>query len=571
MGRVSKRGNSLRKTADIQTELNMEKKRYKAGIYARLSSDQDEKKNESVEVQIEIARKFVEEFNRNKAGEVIDVIECYTDLGKTGSNFERAGFLRLLQDIRLGEINCVIVKDLSRFGRNYLEAGNYIEKIFPFLGVRFIAVADGFDTGKEGNENKQMASEIKNLVNDMYAKDFSKKAKLHLKQRREEGSYVGGPPPYGYMAEWDGKRRVLIPDENTEGIVRFIYEKFVETESYTAVADELNHRQINPPALYKKTKEVYHAPDAGAYKGWDKSAVERILKSETYTGTLVQGRTSITARDEKNRIHKPEDDWVITKEAHEPLVDGELYQKSVEIREKIQKRTASYHHPAKGYPIEENIFDSVLYCGVCGRKMTRSSYVKHYADGETARLDGYFCLNGGKTKVTVCPDSNRISKNELVGILLPLIRMEFAVFLNKPKRYMEYGKERIAEAVKRAESGLRETEGKIRRSHEEESSIYMDYRAGKIPQKKYVAFKMQQENKLEDLKKQQEGQEKEIKALNKLSEKYLTAIKALLKLKSGKELTKDMIEAFISKIYVYPGKRIEVIFTFTTDCMEGVK
>lgn len=571
MGRVSKRGNSLRKTADIQTELNMEKKRYKAGIYARLSSDQDEKKNESVEVQIEIARKFVEEFNRNKAGEVIDVIECYTDLGKTGSNFERAGFLRLLQDIRLGEINCVIVKDLSRFGRNYLEAGNYIEKIFPFLGVRFIAVADGFDTGKEGNENKQMASEIKNLVNDMYAKDFSKKAKLHLKQRREEGSYVGGPPPYGYMAEWDGKRRVLIPDENTEGIVRFIYEKFVETESYTAVADELNHRQINPPALYKKTKEVYHAPDAGAYKGWDKSAVERILKSETYTGTLVQGRTSITARDEKNRIHKPEDDWVITKEAHEPLVDGELYQKSVEIREKIQKRTASYHHPTKGYPIEENIFDSVLYCGVCGRKMTRSSYVKHYADGETARLDGYFCLNGGRTKVTVCPDSNRISKNELVGILLPLIRMEFAVFLNKPKRYMEYGKERIAEAVKKAESGLRETEGKIRRSYEEESNIYMDYRAGKIPQKKYVAFKMQQENKLADLKKQQEGQEKEIKALNKLSEKYLTAIKALLKLKSGKELTKDMIEAFISKIYVYPGKRIEVIFTFTTDCMEGVK
>ena len=114
--------------------------------------------------------------------------------------------------------------DLSRFGRNYLEAGNYIEKIFPFLGVRFIAVADGFDTGKEGNENKQMASEIKNLVNDMYAKDFSKKAKLHLKQRREEGSYVGGPPPYGYRAEWSGKRRVLLPDENTKSIVTFIYE-----------------------------------------------------------------------------------------------------------------------------------------------------------------------------------------------------------------------------------------------------------------------------------------------------------------------------------------------------------
>ena len=571
MGRVSKRGNLLRKTEGTITEGNVEKQRYKAGIYARLSSNQDEKKKESIEVQIEIARKFVEEFNRSENGEVLEVIGCYTDVGKTGSNFERGGFQRLLQDIRIGKINSVIVKDLSRLGRNYLETGNYLEKIFPFLGVRFIAVADDFDTGKEGNENKQMASEIKNLVNDMYARDFSQKAKLHLRQRREEGSYVGGPPPYGYRAEQNGKRRILIPDENTEGIVRFIYEKYVETESYTAVAGELNLRQVNPPALYKKTKEVYHIPGAGKYKGWNKSAVERILKSETYTGTLVQGKTSITARDEKNRIHKPEDDWVITKDAHEPLVDRELYQKSVEIREKMKECKASYNHPTKGYPIGENIFDGVLYCGVCGRKMTRSSYVKHYADGEKARLDGYFCLNSGQTKIKVCPDSNRISKNELVDILLPLIRMEFAVFLNKPKHYMEYGKERIAEAVKKAEARLRETEAKLRRSQEEESCVYMDYRVGKIPQKEYVAFKMSQVDILEDLRKQQESQQQEIRALDKLSGKYMAAIKALLKLKSGKELTKDMIEAFISKIYVYPGKRIEVIFTFTADCMEGVK
>lgn len=577
MGRVSKRGSSLRKAGSEYTEIPKKTRRYKAGIYARLSSDQgyracgQVRKNESVDVQIEIAKKFVEEFNSQGNGEVIDVAECYTDLGKTGSNFEREGFRRLLQDIRLGEINCVIVKDLSRFGRNYLEAGNYIEKIFPFLGVRFIAVADGFDTGKEGNENKQMASEIKNLVNDMYAKDFSKKAKLHLKQRREEGSYVGGPPPYGYKAEWNGKRRVLVPDENTEAIVKFIYGKFVEMESYAAVANELNRRRINPPALYKKTKEVYHVLNDAGYKGWDKGSVERIVKSETYAGTLVQGRTSITARDEKNRIHKAEDEWVVTKDAHEPLVDSELYRKAAEVRGKIQRRTTFHKHPASGCPIGENIFDSVLYCGVCGRKMTRNSYVKQYADGEKARLDGYFCLNGGQTKVPVCPDSNRISKNELLDILLPLIRMEFAVYLNNPRSYMEYGEERIAESIKKAERDLRETEGKIRRSGEEESGIYMDYRSGKITQKEYVAFKMKQEDRLADLRRQQEEQQKERKALDKLRGKYLSAVRALLKLKSGKELTKDMTEAFISKIYVYPGKRIEVIFTFTADCMEGVK
>ena len=151
MGRISKR-----KMLNQQPEKKDGVLRIQAGIYARLSSDQDVKKNGSVEIQIEIAKKFVEEFNRQEIEEEIEVVEYYIDLGKTGSNFEREHFLRLLQDIRLGKINCVIVKDLSRFGRNYLEAGNYIEKIFPFLGVRFIAVADGFDTGKEGNENKQM-------------------------------------------------------------------------------------------------------------------------------------------------------------------------------------------------------------------------------------------------------------------------------------------------------------------------------------------------------------------------------------------------------------------------------
>ena len=140
MGRTSKR-----KAVTGQNVSTSEAKIYKAGIYARLSSEQDAKKNESIETQLEIGKKFVENFNQKGNGEVIHIVECYTDLGKTGTNFERDAFLKLLQDIRLGEINCVIVKDLSRFGRNYLEAGNYIEKIFPFLGVRFIAVADEFD------------------------------------------------------------------------------------------------------------------------------------------------------------------------------------------------------------------------------------------------------------------------------------------------------------------------------------------------------------------------------------------------------------------------------------------
>ena len=563
MGRVSKR------TFAPAVAAKEAKIRYKAGIYARLSSDQDRKKNESVEVQVKIAEKHIEELNR-EGTERIEIIDRYTDLGKTGSNFERDEFQRLMQDIRLGDIDCVVVKDLSRFGRNYLEAGNYIEKIFPFLGVRFIAVADGLDTGHRGSNTKQMATEIKNLVNDMYAKDFSVKAKQHLKQRRQEGSYVGGPPPYGYKAGWDKKIRKLAPDENTAGIVKHIFSLFIETGSYTAVADDLNRKKCNPPSVYKKTGKVFFDPEQGEYKGWDKGAVERIVKSETYTGKLVQGKSSITARNEKNRIHKAEEEWVVKENTHEPVIDTALFAEAAEVRERLHERTGTHAHPTEGCPIGENIFDNVLYCGVCGRKMTRNSYVKTYADGRKARLDGYFCLNGGQTKVEGCPASNRISKAELVDILLPLLRMEFSVYLGKPKQYMEIVKEQLGTAGTVIDTKIRKAEREIVSAKEAERTKYVEYREGIIPQSEYVAYKMQQEGRLNDLNRQKEELEADRKNLDAVSGKYLAAARALLRLKSGRELTKEVVESLIRKIYVYPGKRIEVEFAYTNALLEGV-
>lgn len=548
---------------------------FRAGIYARLSADLDKKacgqasKNESIEVQIEIARKFVEEWNRGGNAR-IEVADCYTDLGKTGTNFNRDGFKRLMQDIRLGDINCVIVKDLSRFGRNYLEAGNYIEKIFPFLGVRFIAVADGYDTGADGSDTKQMVSEIKNLVNDMYAKDFSLKARSSLAQRRKEGAYVGGPAPYGYRAEWEGRLRKLVPDENTADIVRYIYEKFIETESYKAVADDLNIRRVNPPTVYRKTGEVYCAPGA-AFKGWDKSGVERILKSETYLGKLVQGKTGITARNEKNRIHKQEDEWVVREGAHEPLIGRETAEAAARVRRKLRERTESHNHPTAGCPIGENIFDRVLYCGVCGRKMTRHSYVKDYKDGDRKRMGGYFCLNGGGTKTDVCPSSNRISNIELDGILYSLLKMEFAENLKKQKTYVEAAGKIVSRKRAETERNLRSAMCARERLDGEESGKYMAYRNGELSQKEYVAYKMQKEDRVRELEKQEELFRKQASDLERDGETYLRAVRALVKWKAEQVLTKELIETLIEKIYVYPGKRVEVLFTYSDALMENVR
>ena len=567
MGRTSKR-QSAGKGSDTPASAakNQKSRQYKAGIYARLSADIDEKKNESVEVQIEIARKFIEEWNGQHTDK-IEVSDCYIDLGKTGTNFNRDAFQRLMQDVRMGDINCVIVKDLSRFGRNYLEAGNYIEKIFPFLGVRFIAVADGFDTGADGNETKQMVSEIKNLVNDMYAKDFSVKAKASLAQRRKEGSYVGGPAPYGYQAVWEGKVRRLIPDENTAEIVRYIYKKFIETESYTAVTDDLNIRKINPPAVYHKTGEVYCLPDA-VYKGWDKGSVERIIKSDTYSGRLVQGKTSITARDESNRIHKPENDWVVKEEAHEPLITPEIMKEAARVRRKLREQTKSHAHPTKGCPIGENVFDKVLYCGVCGRKMTRHSYVKHYADDSKNRMDGYFCMNGGATKTDNCPSSNRISKSALTDILFALFETEFDVGLKKQRMYLDTARAIIRHKKQELEQSLHAVVCTKLRLAEEESGKYMAYRMGNLSQKDYVEYKMCKENRLQDLEKQEKNFREQEVSLERDGETYLKAVRALIKLKNEQVLTRELIESLIDKIYVYPGKRVEVLFTYSDALVE---
>lgn len=227
-------------------------------------------------------------------------------------------------------------------------------------------------------------------------------------------------------------------------------------------------------------------------------------------------------------------------------------------------------HPTEGYPIGENIFDGVLYCGVCGRKMTRCSHIKTYADGQTGRLEGYFCLNGKQTKVESCPVSNRISKTELVDILLPLLRMEFALYLGKPKKYTEAVKKKLRITGTEIDIKIRKAERDIAAAKEDERTKYMEYRADIIPQSEYVAYKMQQEGRLMDLNRRKEELETDRKNLDTVSGKYLSAARALLRLKSGRELTKEMIESLIRKIHVYPGKRVEVEFAYTNELLEGV-
>ncbi len=552
MGRISKRRHIPQTTAPKSP--GQAERFYRAGIYARLSVKKGES-SESIEVQVEIAKRFVEEWNESHSDK-IQVVDCYQDLGKTGTSFERDEFQRLMQDVRLGDINCIIVKDLSRFGRNYLEAGNYIEKIFPFLGVRFIAVADGYDTAEKIGETNQMATEIKNLVNDMYAKDFSAKARLSLAQRREEGSYVGGPPPYGYAAVWEGKIRKLVPDDKAAEIVRHIYGKFIETESYKAVADDLNRARVNPPSIYRKSGEMHCPPDM-PYKGWDKAYMEVLLKNEVYTGRLVQGKTSISPK--KERVWTKEADWKVKEQAHVPLIEEAVFEQAKRIRQKIREKSKNR---ISEYEIGENVFEDVLYCGVCGRKMTRHSHVREYADGSKRRVEEYFCGNGAATKTNLCPSPNHITKNCLEEILFSLLEAEFSVYLKRKRAYEKKGKEILAERKNELEKELKSVQDKKSVIDRQGSDAYMAYRMGNLTEEALVCERASREQALSELLEREREIQGKILQLGRKEKTFLDAVHALLKLRDKRIFTKELVTALVERISIYPGKRIEVVFAF---------
>lgn len=564
MGRVSKRKSS-QVTKNAQTSTTI---KYNVGIYARLSSDSDEGKNESIDSQIDIIKGYIQKQNRTNESHM-EIFDIYQDLGKTGTNFSRDEFARLMQDVRLRDVNCVIVKDLSRFGRNYLEAGNYIEKIFPFLGVRFIAVTDGFDTEGNNKNNSGLSLEIKNLVNDMYAKDLSKKASIHLQQRREQGSYVGGPVPYGYESYWDNKIRKLKVDDEVAPIIRLIFETFLKEKNYTIVTNRLNELRVNPPVEYKKSKEVYYI--GNQYKGWDKSAVTRILTSPTYIGNLEQGKTSIIGGIEADRVRKPQKEWVVKKKNHEPIITDDSFQEAQEIIALIRAKIRSNKRVRRDIPLEENIFDKVIYCGVCGKKLTRETGSRQYKDGRIERTEAYSCIKNVKGKYDNCEESNRITKQALLKILIPALRMEFATYLENSKKYVAHGTQLIEELEAVHSKRIRDINLSIERVMEEDSNSYIRYREELLSQEDYLQLKIRNMEKVKQLNSSMEEAVACKKNVDKVSKSFAKSIRSLIRLKESDDLNKEMVESLIDRIYLYPDKRVEIIYKYTDDILKGVK
>ena len=338
----------------------------RAAAYLRLSiEDGDKAESNSIGNQRELIRDFAAE----RPG--LHLVEEYADDGYTGTNFERPGFKRMMEDIKSGKINCIIVKDLSRLGRNYIEMGKYLEQIFPMMGIRFIAINDNYDNANtESSDSDSIVVPFKNLLNDSYCRDISIKVRSQLDMKRRKGEFIGGYAIYGYCKDKRNKNRLVV-DEYAADIVRSIYRRKLEGMSAQAIAEQLNSENVLAPSEYKRLCGLnYHSGfKAGTHAKWQAIQVLRILKNEVYTGTMVQGRRQKINYKIKKIRDVEESGWIRVPNMHEAIIPQKLFDT---VQEVLKLDTCA----SKGQQTV-NLFSGIVRCGSCGQNMVRRTVSKN--------------------------------------------------------------------------------------------------------------------------------------------------------------------------------------------------
>lgn len=443
-------------------------KTYQAAVYLRLSREDGDVAEGSRLVSNSISNQKALVIDFLGSHTEIDLYGIYTDDGYSGVNFERPDFQRMLGDIRKGAVNCVIVKDLSRFGRNYIEAGRYIEKIFPMMGVRFIAITDNYDSlTAAGGYGSDMVVPFKNLINDAYCRDISIKIRSHLEMKRKKGEYIGAFAVYGYKKDERNKNRLVI-DEYAAGVVRDIFAMKLRGLNQQSIAEILNGEGILSPMEYKRSVGIHFNTTfkKGVQAKWSYNTVLRILKNEVYTGVLVQGKQTTPNYKVKTQVMKPEDEWVRVEGTHEPVIS----KKDFNLVQELLKRDTRISPDTKAlYPLA-----GLVRCGGCLEPMVRKTVPaggKKYV---------YYVCSGNKKDRTVC-SAHRITEKTLTDTVLYLLRahIENVLTLEAAMRVIEAAPRMKADAAKFDER-IAKKRGELEKAEKRKLNLYEDLKGGEV-------------------------------------------------------------------------------------------
>lgn len=521
---------------------------FKVAIYLRLSKEDDDlscssgAKSESNSISNQ--RKLIYDFM--KSHPELELYDEYKDDGKSGSNFDRAEFQRMMKDIEAGKVNCVVVKDQSRFGRDYIDVGKYKEKIFPKLGVRFITINEGYDS-LSATSSDDLAFTINSFVYDFYIRDISTKIRTNLTAKKQNGEYAGAFVAYGYVKDSNDKSKLVV-DQFAADVVRDIFRWKIEGLSPQNIAVRLNELGIPSPAEYKKLSgSNYKTSFQTSSKAvWSHVSVRRILKNEIYLGVMIQGKRTTPNYKTKTVVTKAESEWLRVEGTHEAII-------SVRDFELVQELLRDDTHCRAG-DVTVPVYAGRIYCGDCGAAAVRKtvSYAgKRYV---------YYVCNANKHDKTVC--SRHSIREDILGqVIYQTVRHQIDLLLDVDKALGQF--ENLSwekHKLKQLDASIEIQEEVVRKNNTLRLGIYEDLRAGLLDRSEYESLKKELAERIAEATAAIEKLNKEKREILDGVSKQQSWIEQFRQYENVTELTRPMVIHLIERINIFEDSNIEIVF-----------
>ena len=507
--------------------------------YIRLSrEDENEGESNSIRNQRDLLKTFVESSPDLSQYEVVE----FCDDGYSGTNFDRPGVKALLEEVRAGNICCIIVKDLSRFGRNYIDMGDYLEQIFPFLGVRFISVNDRFDSNDFDGTTGGLDVGFRNLIYALYSKDLSQKVRSAKRIRMEKGDFIGSHAPYGYAKSPENRKKLVI-DEEAATIVRRIFAMADEGKNAVQIAATLNTECVPTPAAYKRLNGCERKyPVVGNTNYWLNTTILTIIRDERYMGKMVNGKNRNPVVGCKHGKRIPKSEWITVTNTHEAIVSEVLFAS-------VQER---FFRPARirTKQIEVRPLLGKVKCGVCQHTMRRRNSAPATAY--------YYCESHRYVADSNCT-KDRISESSLIQTVLSVIHTQIAVMLdmeqilNRVKMQSQNDITVLTEQIRQLQSVL----SKLRAS---KVKAYEKYKDGTLDRDRYANRKVDISKQIVETDAQIAELEVALQSGYQENGQPCSIIESFKRYGGFTELSKEMADELIDSIYVYGSESIEIVW-----------
>lgn len=519
---------------------------YRADAYLRLSKeDGDKVESDSIANQRDLIRHFLaDKPDIQLVGEQIDD-------GYSGATFDRPSFQRMIEEVKSGKINCIIVKDLSRFGRNFVEAGRYIDQIFPEYGVRFIAVNDNFDSARGRSQSDNVMVPFLNLVNDAFCRDISIKVRSQLEVKRKKGDFIGSFAVYGYLKDPDNRHKLIV-DEFAANVVRDIFKWKIDGLSQQRIANRLNELGVLSPMAYKQNCGMAYRTgfQVSTKSKWTSVAVGRILHNEFYIGTLVQGKRTTPNHKVKKTIERPSDEWIRIENNHTPIVTIEEF--SAVSRLLLQDTRVA--------PDQETVslFSGLIFCGDCGQNMVKNGVCK------AGKTYSYYmcCTNRAKKGCS----SHRIPEQTVADSVLASVKEHISTVLEIEKTLAFLDTLPLQQAeVQKADARLISKQEEIKRYEKLKATLYESLIDGLIDKSEYLELKAVYDEKMQEARAAALKLKEELEnILQNRSEnsRWITQFKAYYNIDT---LDRRMVVTLIERILVYEDCRLQIEFRYQDD------